>query len=79
MTNKHNWNEIGKDISDFTNKVKIKLDEEDLVDDLKQSLKETIENTGSLIKNMISSVESTVNDEDIKHCLLYTSPSPRDG
>ena len=47
-------------------KIKTKIDEEELVDDLKETFKNTIENTSKLINNLLLTVESTVSDEEIK-------------
>ena len=39
MSNEKNWSDISNDISDVTKKIKSRIDEEDLVDDLKTLLR----------------------------------------
>ena len=64
--NNENWSKISDDISEVTKKIKSKIDEEDLVEDLKQSLNETINSASEAMKSIISTVENTINDDDIK-------------
>jgi len=66
MNEEPKWSEISNDISKVAKKIKTSIDEEDLVEDLKDSFKTTIENTSQLINNIIKKVESTVSDEEIK-------------
>ena len=63
----NNWSDISKEVSDVTKKIKNKVDNEDLVDDLKESLKDTIDNTSELFNNILSSIETTIKDEEIKN------------
>jgi len=44
-----------------------KKNQESLISDLKESLEETIENTLSMYKNFIFSIESTLGDQDLKN------------
>ena len=67
MDKENYWSEINKDVADIAKRVKSKIDEEDLVEDLKDTFKITIDNTSQLINNIIKTVESTVTDEDIKN------------
>ena len=39
MNKENQWSEINKDVADIAKKVKSKIDEEDLVEDLKDSFK----------------------------------------
>ena len=64
--NNENWSKISDDISEVTKKIKSKINEEDLVEDLKQSLNETINSASEAMKSIISTVENTINDDDIK-------------
>ena len=43
MDKENQWSEINKDVADIAKKVKSKIDEEDLVEDLKDSFKKTVE------------------------------------
>ena len=56
---KNNWSDISDEVVDVTKKIKNKIEEEDLVEDLKESFNDTIENTSELIKNFVSTVDST--------------------
>ena len=66
MNDEQEWKNISSDIADVAKKIKSRIDEEDLVEDLKDTFKTTIDNTYQLINNIIKTVESTVTDEDIK-------------
>jgi uncharacterized protein Yka (UPF0111/DUF47 family) len=66
MDDEQKWSNISNDIADVAKKIKSRIDEEDLVEDLKDNFKTTIDNTSQLINNIIKTVESTVTDEDIK-------------
>ena len=52
MNEERNWSDISKDITNVAKKIKIRIDEEDLVDDLKDTFKNTIENTSVLINSI---------------------------
>ena len=67
MDDEQKWSNISNDIADVAKKIKSRIDEEDLVEDLKDTFKITIDNTSQLINNIIKTVESTVTDEDIKN------------
>ncbi len=62
----HNWKEISKDIADVTKKVKDSVDDENIVDDLKESLVGSIENTSKLLTTIVEKVDSTIKDEEIR-------------
>ena len=66
MDKENQWSEINKDVTDIAKKVKSKIDEEDLVEDLKISFKKTIESTTEIFKTFINTLESTINDEELK-------------
>jgi len=66
MEENKNWSDIGDEISDVSKKIKEKFDGDGLVDDLKESLHNTISNTSAILKNILANLESTINDEEIK-------------
>ena len=66
MDDEQKWSNISSDIADVAKKLKSRIDEEDLVEDLKDTFKTTIDKTSQLINNIIKTVEATVTDEDIK-------------
>lgn len=67
MENHNNWSEIANDINKVAKNIKNKIDQEDLVDDLKDMFKSTIENSSNIIKSLMKSVETTIKDEKIKN------------
>ena len=67
MENHNNWSEIANDINNVAKKIKNNIDQENLVDDLKDSFKSTIENSSNIIKSLMKSVETTIKDEEIKN------------
>tara|TARA_Y100000591_G_scaffold312155_1_gene316314 strand:- start:458 stop:772 length:315 start_codon:yes stop_codon:yes gene_type:complete len=67
MENENSWSEIKNNLGEITNKIKEKIDQEELVDDLKDSFSSTVENTSKLLNNMLRTIESTVSDDEIKN------------
>ena len=61
-----NWKEISKDSADVTKKVKDSPDDENIVDVLKESLVDSIQNTSKLLTTIIEKVDSTIKDEEIR-------------
>ena len=66
MEENKSWSELSEELEDITKKIKGKISQEELVDDLKVSLNNTINSTTQLIKNIVESIESTVKDNQIK-------------
>ena len=62
-----NWKDISKDISNITKKVKDSIGDENIVDDLKDSLFESIQNTSKLLKTIVEKVDSTIKDDEIRN------------
>ena len=54
------------DIKNERKKIVKKVDDEDLVNDIKQSFSETLENTSDILDKLITTIENTINDEKIK-------------
>ena len=61
-----NWKDISKDSADATKKVKDSPDDENIVDDLKESLVDSIQNTSKLLTTIIEKIDSTIKDEEIR-------------
>ncbi len=61
------WKDISKDISNITKKVKDSIGDENIVDDLKDSLFESIQNTSKLLKTIVEKVDSTIKDDEIRN------------
>tara|TARA_Y100000992_G_scaffold233713_1_gene164612 strand:- start:390 stop:725 length:336 start_codon:yes stop_codon:yes gene_type:complete len=68
MEEKENQNlkDISKDSADVTKKVKDSPDDENIVDDLNESLVDSIQNTSKLLTTIIEKVDSTIKDEEIR-------------
>ena len=66
MSEENQWTYIANEVTEVSKKIKSKIDEEDIVLDLKETFKQTIENTASTIDNLIKTVDSTIKDEEIK-------------
>ena len=66
MKENKSWSELSDDLEDVAKKIKGKISQEELVNDLKESLSNTINSTTELIKNIVESIESTVKDDEIK-------------
>ena len=60
------WDEISNDVSEVKKKIKDKVGSENSIDDLKDSFQLTIENSKEILKNLISAVDETVKDEEIR-------------
>ena len=66
MNDENKWAEISNDIANVAKQIKSNIDDENLVGDLKDTFKTTIDNTSQLIKNIVISVEASITDEEIK-------------
>ena len=66
MEENKSWSELSDDLEDVAKKIKGKISQEELVNDLKESLSNTINSTTELIKNIVESIDSTVKDDEIK-------------
>jgi len=66
MNDENKWAEISNDIANVAKQIKSKMNDENLVDDLKDTFKTTINNTSQLIANIVKTVEASVTDDDIK-------------
>jgi len=66
MEDKNNWAKLNDDLNDLTNKLQDKIAEDESIDDLRQSFKDTLNNMSSVIKNISNVIESTVSKDEIK-------------
>lgn len=68
MDDKENKNlpEITDDIKNVTKKIVKRVEDENLVNDIKQSFSETLQNTLDVLDKLIATIENTINDEEIK-------------
>jgi len=66
MNDERKWSDITNDIANVAKQIKSNIDDENLVGDLKDTFKTTIDNTSQLIKNIVISVEASITDEEIK-------------
>ena len=65
-TENSSWDEISNDMSEVKKKIKDKVITENSIDDLKDSFQATIDNSKEILKNLITAVDETVSDEEIK-------------
>jgi len=66
MEDNSKWSKINSDISEIVEKFQEKIEEEDLVKDLRESIVEITENTKNILRSLSEAIESTVKDEEIK-------------
>ena len=66
MENNKNWSKINDELSELTNKFQNKVTEDNLLEDLKTSLREAIESTNNILKNITDEIENTIKDDEIK-------------
>ena len=66
MEDNSKWSKINSDISEIVEKFQEKIEEEDLVKDLRESIFEITENTKNILRSLSEAIESTVKDEEIK-------------
>ena len=65
-TENSSWDEISNDVSEVKKKIKDKVTTENSIDDLKDSFQATIDNSKEILKNLVTAVDETVSDEEIK-------------
>ena len=66
MEENKSWSELSDELEGVAKKIKGKISQEELVNDLKESLSNTINSTTELIRTIVESIESTVKDDEIK-------------
>ena len=65
MEDNKKWEDISEDLSKVKKNVKDSLNEENIIDDLKDSLFESLENTSKLLKTILENIDSTIKDDEI--------------
>jgi len=70
MSEENSWKEFSDDISYMSKKIKSNITDEENIEDLKNSLKETRESISNSFGELIQIVENTVKDDDIKEDAL---------
>ena len=65
MEDNKKWENISEDLSKVKKNVKDSLNEENIIDDLKDSLFESLENTSKLLKTILENIGSTIKDDEI--------------
>ena len=68
--NENNWKEFSDDISSMSKKIKSSITDEENLEDLKNSLKSTINSISNTFNELIQIVENTVKDDEIKQDAL---------
>ena len=70
MNQENNWKEFSKDISNISKKIKSNFSDEENIEDLKNSLKATVDSLSNSFNELTQIVEDTVKDEEIKEDAL---------
>ena len=70
MNEENNWKEFSDDLTNMSKKIKSNITNEENVEDLKNSLKETKESISRSFNELIQIVENTVKDDEIKEDAL---------
>ena len=65
MEENKNWKKISEDLSNVEKSVKESLNEENIVDDLKDSLLQSLQETSKLFKTILENIDSTIKDDAI--------------
>ena len=60
------WKDISNDISEIKSEIKESLDVNNITDDLKKSLKETVNSSKITLSELINNLEMTISDDQIK-------------
>tara|TARA_B100000945_G_C20193022_1_gene507798 strand:+ start:383 stop:691 length:309 start_codon:yes stop_codon:yes gene_type:complete len=66
MGKEDNWSEISESVTDLSKKIKDTVYEENLIDDIKDSLRETVENTSDILNTLSNTIDTRIKDEEIK-------------
>ena len=67
MQENNKWSEINEEAKKIVQNIKQKSEYENSIDDLKNSLKNSVDNTGKIFKDLVQIIESSVNDEEIRN------------
>jgi len=66
MEDNNQWSKLNNEFNEVINKFQEKIEEEELVKDLQDSVFEITENTKNIFKSLSDTIESTVKDERIR-------------
>ena len=67
MSEENRWKEVSKDISDISNKIKDNLVDDENINDLKETLNSAKNSIKTNFSDLLSAIEATVQDEEIKN------------
>jgi len=67
MQENNKWSEIYEEEKKIVQNIKQKSEFESSVDDLKNSLRISLDKTGKIFKDLFKIIESSINDEEIKN------------
>ena len=70
MNQENNWKDFSNDISNISKKIKSNFTDEENIEDLKKSLKDTVDSISNSFNDLAQIVEDTVKDEEIKEDAL---------
>ena len=66
MEDNKKWEDISEELSKVKKNVKNSLNEENIIDDLKESLFDSLQNTSKLLKTILENIDSTIKDDEIR-------------
>lgn len=66
MTEENKWKEVSKDLSDISSKIKDNLINDENITDLKETLNSAKNSIKNNFSNLISAIEDTVKDDEIR-------------
>ena len=78
MNEENKWKEFSKDISNISNKVKDNLIDDENINDLKETMNSAKNSIKNNFSDLITSIEATVKDEEIKEDALNIVKKMRD-
>ena len=78
MNEENKWKEFSKDISNISNKVKDNLIDDENINDLKETLNSAKNSIKNNFSDLITAIEETVKDEEIKEDALNIVKKMRD-
>tara|TARA_X000000368_G_scaffold415889_1_gene408572 strand:+ start:369 stop:686 length:318 start_codon:yes stop_codon:yes gene_type:complete len=67
MSEENSWKKVSEDISDISNKIKDNLVDDENINDLKEKLNSAKNSIKINFSDLLSAIEATVQDEEIKN------------
>ena len=78
MTEENKWKEVSKDLSDISSKIRDNLIDDENITDLKETLNSAKNSIKNNFSNLISAIEDTVKDVEIREDALNVVKKMKD-